>query len=247
MSCRACPVFAALCRMVRFSSQMRFLQRQSLILTVSLAASTCKDAAAPPDTGPLRFVRISAGFSHTCALTVSGKAYCWGYDNYYQLGMRLNDNPPGFPLAVPGGHLFKSISTGWLYTCGITLDGRAYCWGGSYYGAVGPIPQNYTCDGVPCVEGPNLAGGSNRFQDVVAGDTYTCGRLIDQNILCWGTLDGLMGGNGPYLSISAGFPGCAITLDSLGYCWGPNERGRHPGQGDDLDAGRTVPYRRRCL
>ena len=33
-------------------------------------------------TGPLEFASVSAGYAHTCAISVSGKAYCWGRNGF---------------------------------------------------------------------------------------------------------------------------------------------------------------------
>ncbi|CAM3796106.1 hypothetical protein [Deinococcus frigens] len=48
-----------------------------------------------PDAVPLfTFTSTAAGSSHSCALTSSGQAYCWGYNGFGQLG----DNTTTFRL-----------------------------------------------------------------------------------------------------------------------------------------------------
>ena len=37
-------------------------------------------------TGNTSFIQVSAGTEHTCGITSSGKAYCWGSDGFGELG-----------------------------------------------------------------------------------------------------------------------------------------------------------------
>jgi alpha-tubulin suppressor-like RCC1 family protein len=70
---------------------------------------------------------------HTCGLTSSGEAYCWG-DN------EVGDGTMGgrrMPVAVAGGHRFTSISAGLRHTCGRRIDGTVYCWGSGRTGQLG--------------------------------------------------------------------------------------------------------------
>ena len=68
------------------------------------------------------------GAFHACALTSAGGAYCWGNNQFGQLGDSTVTSRAD-PTTVVGGLSFKSISAGVAHTCGITSDGSVACWG----------------------------------------------------------------------------------------------------------------------
>ena len=85
---------------------------------------------------PAAAKQISAGEFHTCAVLVTGAAYCWGRNDFGQLGASAASGPT--PVAVPGS--FTSISVGALSTCGLTTGGsaaRVLCWGSNSFGQLG--------------------------------------------------------------------------------------------------------------
>ena len=80
-----------------------------------------------PVAGGLTFKTVSASFgTHTCGITTTGAAYCWGSNEVGQLGdgSKKDSNRP---VAVLGGLRFSSISTGMLHTCGVTTEDSVYC------------------------------------------------------------------------------------------------------------------------
>src|SRR5881628_1100886 len=87
--------------------------------------------AAPSDT--LTFKSVTAGATHTCALTANGRAYCWGGNSEGQLGTGAQGNSATprslVPVPVTGGLTFRAVSAGGDHACGITDDLTAYCWG----------------------------------------------------------------------------------------------------------------------
>lgn len=102
--------------------------------------------------GGTTFTRIYAGAYHTCAISTTGDAWCWGRNDYGQLGGGTAPLPYGTgtvtPVMVVGGLSFRSLSVGELYTCGVTGSvsgsagpstsaGTVYCWGDNLFGQIG--------------------------------------------------------------------------------------------------------------
>jgi alpha-tubulin suppressor-like RCC1 family protein len=188
--------------------------------------------------------RISAGYDHTCGLTATGKAYCWGNGASGQLGNNTNLGSY-LPVAVEaptGGSVlnFSSIGTGWDFSCGIALDGAAYCWGS---GSVGKLGHNATTNSLVPVAVEVPTGGSVlRFSSLSVGWSHTCGIALDTAAYCWG-----FGGSGRlgqgaitnslvpvavwgglgWVSIAAGGNfSCGISASAAAYCWGVGTSGQ---------------------
>jgi alpha-tubulin suppressor-like RCC1 family protein len=89
-------------------------------------------------TGGIVFAQIIAGgfIGHTCGVTGSGKAYCWGENEVGAIGDGTLLDPLA-PSAVAGGHSFSSLDAGFRHTCGRTTAGTLYCWGSNGAGQLG--------------------------------------------------------------------------------------------------------------
>jgi alpha-tubulin suppressor-like RCC1 family protein len=243
-------------------------------VAILLAASGCRDEVPSPvepvisdapaefaATTALTFRQISAGESHTCGVTTDYRAYCWGEGLFGALGNGTSygpevcgaDNEAGCstrPVAVLGGLRFQSVSAGAFVTCGVTTDGRAFCWGDNVYGQLG--------DGTTTLRlTPVAVHGGHLFRQVSAGYTHTCGLTTDDRIYCWGyngdgelgngTLQerltpGLVAGTRLFRLVSAGdFHTCALTTEDRAFCWGRDLEGE---LGDSsTSARRLVPVR----
>lgn len=178
------------------------------------------------------FSVISAGTSHTCGLTVTGVAYCWGENLRGQLGDGTNEDA-AVPVQVAGGILFQDIDTGADHTCALDTEGKAYCWGNGFYGQVGNTGQVSS-------DTPLLVSGGHTFQAITAGARYTCAIDTASVAYCWGfNEDGRLGdgtqsqrgqptavsGDLNFETVSAGEGSpntatCGFTLGGLVYCWG---------------------------
>lgn len=86
---------------------------------------------------------ISVRGRSTCAIGADSLAYCWGLDDYGQLGTAAQlTTCAGLPCAttaVAVGSLGKitAISTGLRHACAIGINGAAYCWGQNSDGRLG--------------------------------------------------------------------------------------------------------------
>ncbi|HJU74221.1 MAG TPA: protein kinase [Gemmatimonadaceae bacterium] len=83
-----------------------------------------------------QFLTIAAGLSHTCARTVGGMAYCWGRNNYGQLGDGTLNNHSR-PVAVQGAGALVALFPGASHTCGVNSSNETFCWGYNVDGQLG--------------------------------------------------------------------------------------------------------------
>jgi len=75
------------------------------------------------------FTSISAGGDHTCGMA-NGTAYCWGSNQYGQLGVPRSVSSSSRPLPVPSRERLIAIEAKGIVTCARTETGVETCWGG---------------------------------------------------------------------------------------------------------------------
>ena len=83
-------------------------------------------------------ISIDAGSHHTCAILDDSSAYCWGRNDYGQLGDGTTNNS-STPVSVlmPSGLGVAEITTGNYHSCAVATNGSVYCWGAHEEGALG--------------------------------------------------------------------------------------------------------------
>jgi alpha-tubulin suppressor-like RCC1 family protein len=199
-------------------------------------------AATPPQ---VSWKAISAGWERSCGIRTDGKSYCWGRNDFGQLGdgtfeTRLE------PTLVAGNLRFSSIAVGSGHSCGITSD-SVYCWGANIRGQLG--------DGSTDPHAvPTKVTGNITFSGVVVGVNYSCAWTPRYQGYCWGENQAGQLGDGtsmnrmtPVLfssdfrlrSISAGATHtCADSLGGQLFCWGANSQGQ---LGDGSNTSHNIP------
>lgn len=177
---------------------------------------------------------VSAGFDHTCAISVDDALYCWGGNRAGQLGIGSVSNAESMHV-VEGRWL--QVSAGAEYTCAISTVGQTFCWGqyqNSDAAYAAPMPVTYISE-------------SQQVSAFLAPEA--CAVARDGGLSCWavgataGAFEDLkllksFAGSDQWQSVSVGWGfGCAIHESSDAYCWGMNRSGQlGAGLDDDFHA-----------
>jgi alpha-tubulin suppressor-like RCC1 family protein len=187
-------------------------------------------------------VSITAGRSHTCALSATSELYCWGANSFGQLGDQTT-----IQRLVPVHVLsnLSSVSAGGEHTCATTLLGQAECWGRGNRGQLGNA--DFTQSSYP-VAVTGLLGG---VYAITAGNQHSCAVTAGGEVKCWGANDYAQLGDSTTIDrltpvdvtsmtsgttiVNAGnYHTCAIQLGAV-KCWGRNNTGRL-GNGSRIDS-----------
>jgi alpha-tubulin suppressor-like RCC1 family protein len=127
---------------------------------------------------------------HACALGRSGQAYCWGENDYGDLGDGTTVSRMT-PVSVAGEHRFTAMSAGSRVSCGLDRDGALWCWGRNNWGQLGA--------GRPDMEPhptPVRVPAETRFRTVAVHEAV-CATDTEGGAWCWGANGWGQGGTGP--------------------------------------------------
>jgi alpha-tubulin suppressor-like RCC1 family protein len=210
-------------------------------------------------------VAVRAGFYSTCALERDGSVWCWGQNQYGQLGAVTATGTQSTPVQVTlaSSPIVQSIDVGFQFACAVDVSGGLRCWGHDDYGELGV----------------DLEGGSTSLPVTVKVadasitavstglDPHACALLGGGQVACWGQNQLGSLGHDPatdpscppgMLSCSstptvvAGLAGlaavraasgvtCALAKDGGVWCWGDDGLGQFgdgvASQGGDAGAG----------
>jgi len=199
-------------------------------------------------TGGVLFASASAGFGHTCGVTVGGRTYCWGNNYLAQLGNGTTTNQSA-PTAVAGSLSFAAVSAGFYHTCAVTSGGAAYCWGANPLGQLGIGSADQLHHTAPIA----VAGGLT-LASVSAGYNQTCAVTTGGAAYCWGDNtygqigDGSQTSRPSPVAVAGGLTfaslstfvnhTCGVTAGGRAYCWGYNSNGQ---LGDGTMTNRSAP------
>lgn len=202
------------------------------------------------------FKSIFSASAYSCGLTLQGLVYCWGDNQYGQLGDGTKV-ASHIPIRVAGTSRFISLSVGEKHACAINTGKQLYCWGQSdligtkfavaeFTDSTLPMPLNLVRPPFRTVQKADEPPSAPEFDLVEAvsvGDGYTCALDRRAQLYCWGintagrlgtgdtsnsAVPALIANGMRFKEIQAG-PGnhtCGISMTNKVYCWGDNSFGQ---------------------
>lgn len=134
-------------------------------------------------------LQLASGLSHACAVSRTGRVFCWGGNDFGQLGAGVVHLPmcgsrfcSDVPLEVADVDDAQGVAAGFDHTCIVRTDGRVACWGSNDLGQVGVT-------GIPAVVSPIDVDGlpdADPAMAVAAQGNSSCALLASGDVWCWG-------------------------------------------------------------
>ena len=174
---------------------------------------------------------LSAGGVHTCAVTLGGRVFCWGFNGSGQLGDGTRDERAR-PVAVDGldGSVVEIAAAG-LHTCALIVGGTVECWGSNASGEIGGRVKESLK--------PRPVKGLPPVSAIAVGASQSCAVSTRGAVECWGS-NGAVGGRrggdvpvaidglaGKVVGLAVGpTHTCALLREGSVECWGQNDQGQ---------------------
>jgi alpha-tubulin suppressor-like RCC1 family protein len=199
--------------------------------------------------------QLAIGDQHGCARLANGEVVCWGNNAYGQTG-QPTETAPAFtePVLIPAALTsiasVTNVAVGGDHTCVLVDNGNAYCNG---HAADGQLGFGDTAGLDACYNAPQCSAtplrvvesdfDGARIKELAPGYRFTCARLTDDRVFCWG--NGQFRQLGPKVQpyywrnepidtmvtnavhvAAGGNHACAILKDHSVVCWGRNDAGQ---------------------
>jgi len=184
---------------------------------------------------------------HTCAVKTTGELYCWGSDDYGQMGLGTNPNFYLAPTKVGSDLDWNEVADGYGFTCATKTDNTLYCWGYNFYGQVGDASLTNR-------RTPVQVGSDNTWSNISAGYMNTCGAKSGNTGHCWGynqygqlgngttgfkMIPNQVGSDTNWTQVLTGdMHTCSVKSDNTLFCFGYNVSGS---LGDGTTIKKQVP------
>lgn len=183
---------------------------------------------------------MAIGRQHVCVVLTTGRAQCFGNNDFGQLGTGEKSLPRvrPVPVSVPGlDSGVQAIVAGTDHTCARTTTGIVRCWGSNAHGQLG---NGATTRHFVPITVPGLPAS---IQFLTAGGRHSCALASGGEVRCWGDNQygqlGHTNGPGPHPAMPVGglagttaaisnglVYSCALNTAGRVSCWGASPLGQ---------------------
>ncbi len=184
----------------------------------------------PRQIGSATWASVSADGISTCGIQRDQSLWCWGEDNYGQLGDGQTTGEQDLPEQIPGS--WSSVSVGSGYACAVATDNSLWCFGDDWAGQLGNGLSEGTANRTQVAGGWLAVSASST-------DDHTCAIATDHSVWCWGNnYVGELGTGdttNQYSPVATGIQAttiavgdqhsCALETGGDVWCWGQASHG----------------------
>jgi alpha-tubulin suppressor-like RCC1 family protein/Tol biopolymer transport system component len=140
---------------------------------------------------PAAVEQLAADENHSCVRLVGGAVKCWGNNTRFQLadGTQTDRFAPVDSLGIGGAVI--EITSGSEHSCVRRSDNTLRCWGHNDRGQLG-------IDSTTFAEPPSTVTALlDNAREITAGRHFSCARMQDASVTCWGANQLGQLGDGP--------------------------------------------------
>lgn len=126
----------------------------------------------------LTWKQLSCGGYHSCSIKTDGMLWCWGRNQYGQLGDSSVVSKSS-PVQIGGGIDWMLVSGGYNHTMAIKTDGTLWCWGENSTGAIGD-------NTITTKSSPVKIGTGTNWKYISGGTGISSAIKTDGTLWMWG-------------------------------------------------------------
>ena len=192
--------------------------------------------------GHYDWAMLAGADDHTCGIKQDGSLWCWGSNNFGELGNNDLGTNSNIPVQEDLGKTWIHVTASQDITCAIDTQRQGFCWGDDT-GDAGRVGNGGP--GANVAVPVKLAGG-HLWKNIYAGLYVVCGVTVTGDGYCWGEEnDGDLGNAGGTTDtvyeptpvdgthkwlkiIPSDGPQhftCGLRTDGAAYCWGDDSEG----------------------
>ena len=228
------PLTAGAVYLIKIKNAVKDAAGNSLSSDLIQASSFLVDQTLPSYITSM--VEVEGGYDFTCSRKSDGTVWCWGKDEFGQLGNSGFGSDKKVARKVYGLTNAADICVGYQHACAVKSDGKMYCWG---KGTDDRLGFGTTENQFSPVEVKNISNAVS----CSLGTSHSCVELSDKTTRCWGNAASGQLGNGQLSTTNMTIPvsvygisnaaqisaggthACAVLDNGSIACWGSGLNG----------------------